>query len=173
VSEDDSGDKLNNNNQMKTQRTIATIATIALSSTFALAGYEKEVRFDDCPAPVRETILANSRDGKIEEVELISIEDKKIYIAEVDLPRDIDLKVFVNGDGSLLKTREDVRNEEIPAFVGELARELGGTVDDVEKETTGKTVTYHVDIERTGAPDLDVVLDASGKVIEKTEEAGD
>jgi uncharacterized membrane protein YkoI len=154
-------------------KTLQTIAIIALSSTIAFAGYEREVRLDDCPAPVRETILANSRDGKIDEVELIGIEDKKIYIAEVDLPRDIDLKVFVNGDGSLLKTREDVRNDEIPAFVGELARELGGTVDDVEKETTGKTVTYHVDIDRNGAPDLEVVLDVSGKVIKKTEETED
>jgi uncharacterized membrane protein YkoI len=154
-------------------KTLQTIAIIALSSTFALAEYEKEVRLDDCPSPVRETIIANSREGKVDEVEIITIEDKKIYIAEVDLPRDIGLKVFVNGDGSLLKTREDVRKDEIPAFIGEVARELGGTVDDVEKETaTGKT-TYHVDIDRTGAPDLDVVLDASGKVIEKTEEAGD
>ncbi|MFM2198434.1 MAG: hypothetical protein RLZZ505_1866 [Verrucomicrobiota bacterium] len=154
-------------------KTLHTIASIALSSTLAFAEYEKEIRLDDCPAPVRETIQANARDGKIDEIELISIGEKRIYIAEVDLPRDIDLKVFVNGDGTLVKTREDVRNDGIPAFVGQVAGELGGTVEDVEMETAGKTVTYHVDIERQGAPDLDVVLDAAGKVISKTEEADD
>jgi uncharacterized membrane protein YkoI len=154
-------------------KTIHIIASIALGSMPAFADYDQDIRLDDCPAPVRETIQANARDGKIDEIEIISIGDKRIYIAEVDLPRDIDLKVFVNGDGSLVKTREDVRNDEIPVFVGEAAKQLGGTVDDVEKETAGRTVTYHVDIERLGAPDLDVVLDASGKVISKTEEADD
>lgn len=152
---------------------IQTIAAIGITTMFANADLEKEVRLDDCPAPVRETLVANSRGGKIDEVDLIELGGKQIYIAEVDLPRDIDLKVYVNGDGTLVKTREDVRNDEIPGFVNTVVTELGGRLDDVEKETMGKTVTYHVEVDLAGKPDVDVVLDADGKVISKTEEIDD
>lgn len=152
---------------------IQTIAAMGLTATLAHADFEKEVRLDDCPAPVCETIIANSREGKIDDIDLITIDDKQIYIAEVDLPRDIDLKVYVNGSGSLVKTREDVRNDEIPGFVNDIVKELGGRADDVEKEIKGETITYHVDIDRNGQPDLEVVLDGSGKVLSKTEEIDD
>lgn len=152
---------------------IQTIAIVGLTTTFASADLEREVRLDDCPAAVRETIVANSRDGRIDEIDLIAIGENKMYIAEVDLAQDTDLKVYVNADGSLVKTREDVRNQEIPAFVNTIVSELGGRADDVEKETTGKTVTYHVDVDRTDAPDLEVVIDGQGKVLSKTEEIDD
>lgn len=155
---------------MKTTR---TLTTLALTATLAAADAGKEIRLDACPQAVRETITAHARDGKVEEVDLIEIEDKRIYIAEVDLPRDIDLKIFVDGIGALLKTREDVAKGEEPAFIEGIVAKTGGTLDDVEKETAGEKVTYHVGIDRRGAPDLDVVVSASGEVISQTEDADD
>jgi hypothetical protein len=45
-------------------------------------------------------------------------------------------------------------------------------VDDVDKETAGQTVTYHVEIDRHGAPDLEVIVSADGAILKQTEEAG-
>lgn len=150
-----------------------SIAIMALTTAFASADIEKEVRLGDCPEPVRKTLEANAREGRIDEIEMISIADKQIYIGEVDLPEDIDLKIFVNGDGSLMKTREDVRGAAIPQFVTNAVKEMGGMADDVEKEIAGKDVIYHVDVELTGKPDLEVVFDSEGNVVSKTEEIED
>jgi uncharacterized membrane protein YkoI len=151
--------------------TLQTITALAFTTMLASADIERrEIRIEDCPASVQTTVKANARGGVIDEVDLIAIEGKQIYIAEVELPRDRDLKIYVSGNGSLVKTREELSLREMPAFIRDAVREYGGTIDDVEKETAGRTVTYHVEIERKAIPDIDVVLSAEGAVISETEE---
>ena len=83
--------------------TIKTIAALALTTGFASADIDRrELHLHECPASVQATIEANARGGMIEEVDLIAIEGKEIYIAEVELPRDLDLKIYVSGNGSLV-----------------------------------------------------------------------
>lgn len=152
-------------------KTITTLSVLALTTALASAGIERaELRIEECPAAVQTTVEAHARGGVIDEVDLIAIEGKEIYIAEVELPRDRDLKIYVSGNGSLVKTREELSLRELPAFIRDVTREYGGTLDDVEKEVADGQVTYHVEIDRKGMPDLDVVLNAEGGVIRETEE---
>lgn len=152
--------------------TLKTLAALAFTTVLASADIERrEMRIGECPVSVQSTIEASARGGIIEDVDLIAIEGKQIYIAEIELPRDRDLKVYVSGNGSLVKTREELSLRELPAFIRDVAREFGGTLDDVEKEVAGGKVTYHVEIDRTGIPDIDVVLNAEGGVISEAEEA--
>ena len=116
------------------------------------------------------TVEAHARGGVIDEVDLIAIEGKQIYIAEVELPRDRDLKIYVSGNGSLVKTREELSPRELPAFMRDVAREHGGTIDDVEKEVAAGVVTFHVEIDRKGMPDMDLLLNAEGGVIREMED---
>ena len=154
---------------MKT--TIQAIAALASATAFASADLERrELSIHDCPAAVQATVEAHARGGHVEEVDFIAIEGKRIYIAEVELPRDIDLKIYVNGGGVLVKTREDIPLRAVPAFVRDAVRGYGGTLDDVEKETAAGKVTWHVEIDRKGLPDLDLVLNAEGGVIGETED---
>jgi uncharacterized membrane protein YkoI len=156
---------------MNTKTTIQSIAALAFTTMLASADIERrEIRIEDCPAAVQATVRANARGGTIDDVDLIAIEGKQIYIAEVELPRDRDLKIYVSGNGALVKTREELSLREMPAFIRGAVREYGGTIDDVEKESAGGTVTYHVEIDRKGIPDIDVVLSAEGAVISETEE---
>lgn len=151
--------------------TLQIITTFAFTTMLASADIERrELLLEDCPGSVQTTVRANARGGVIDEVDLIAIEGKQIYIAEVELPRDRDLKIYVSGNGSLVKTREELSLREMPAFIRDAVREYGGTIDDVEKETSGRTVTYHVEIDRKAIPDIDVVLSAEGAVISETEE---
>lgn len=152
-------------------KTIATITILALTTVLASAGIERaELRIEECPAAVRTTVEAHARGGVVDEVDLIAVEGKEIYIAEVELPRDRDLKIYVSGNGSLVKTREELSLRELPAFIRDVTREYGGTLDDVEKEVAGGKVTFHVEIDRKGMRDLDLVLNAEGGVIRETEE---
>jgi uncharacterized membrane protein YkoI len=149
--------------------TLLGLAIVAASAT----AYGRELHLSVCPAAVQSAIEANARGGVIDEIDLISIEGKEIYIAEVDLPLDLDLKVYVSGNGALLKTREDAPLASRPAFIRDSVREHGGTIDDVEKEIAGGKVTWHVEIDRKGIPDMNVVLNAEGGVISETEDADD
>lgn len=151
--------------------TIPIITALGFTTMLASADIDRrEMRLEDCPASVQSTVNANARGGIVDEVDLIAIEGKQIYIAEVELPRDRDLKIYVSGNGSLVKTREELSLREMPAFIRDAVREYGGTIDDVEKEIARGTVTYHVEIDRKGIPDIDVVLSAEGGVIREIEE---
>lgn len=155
-------------------KTIPTLIALACTTAFASAQVERrEVRLADCPPEVQTTVNDNARGGRIDEVDVIGIEGKTIYIAEVELPRDRDLKIYVSGNGALVKTLEDIALREAPEAVRTAVQGLGGSVDDVDKETNGETVTYHVEIDRTGEPDLDVVLAVNGAILSQTEEADD
>ena len=153
---------------------INTLIAIAFTTGLATAQTERrEIRLAECPAAIQATVQANARGGAVEEVDLIAIDGKQIYIAEVELPRDRDFKIYVSGNGSLVKTREDILLREAPEPVRSAALALDGSVDDVDKDVTGNTVTYHVEVDRHGMADLDVILSEDGKVLSQTEEAGD
>lgn len=151
---------------MKT--TLLSFAFISLVGHAAAA----EVKLADCPAPVQATIQQNSRDGRIDEIESYSIQGKMLYVAEVELAAGRDLKIHVAADGALVKTREDAALAEVPEAVRKAVEGKlnGGIADDVDKETAGQTVTYHVEIDRKGAPDTNLTIDSAGKVLSETEE---
>lgn len=157
---------------MKTMKSL--MHTLVFCALVAPAG-AKDVKLADCPPAVRATIEGNKRDGRIDEVDRYLIEGKTLYVAEVDLPGDRDLKIHVGADGGLLKTREDIALAEIPAAVNRVVTDklADGKVDDVDKEIAGKTVTYHVEIDRKADADLKLVLAEDGKVLSETEEIDD
>ncbi|MES2438324.1 MAG: hypothetical protein V4584_04635 [Verrucomicrobiota bacterium] len=151
--------------------TIASLVLITAAGP-AMAG---EIPLADCPAAVQATIRQNLRGGLLDEVESYSIQGKELYIAEVEFPDDRELKIHVAADGALIKIREETALAEIPEVVRKaIDSKLGdGTLDDVEKETVGRTVTFHVEIEREGAPDLNLVIDAEGGILSEVEDSED
>ncbi|WP_367874445.1 hypothetical protein [Luteolibacter sp. Populi] len=148
------------------------IIAIALFPFVASARDLREIRLEECPQAVQSTVRDNARDGRIDEVDLIEIEGNTIYIAEAEFAQDRDMKIYVSGSGALIKTVEDVPLAEVPAVVAEAARKLG-SIDEVDKETRGGTVTYHVEVDRPGQRDLDLEIAANGAILKQTEEAKD
>ncbi|MCU0797497.1 MAG: hypothetical protein MUF31_16375 [Akkermansiaceae bacterium] len=146
------------------------LTAIALTAATATA---RELAIHECPQPVRSTIESNARGGMIEEVDWVAINGKEIYVAEVDLPRDTDLKIYVAADGQLIKIREDLAFAEAPQEVRNTLGSFGGRVDDLDRETEGSTVTYYAEIERSGQSDLKLTLDASGRVTQQYEDHDD
>lgn len=155
---------------------IKTLAAIALcgsvlATTTALA---KDLKLADCPPAVQEVIQKNLRSGKLDSVKKLTVDGRTLFLADVDLAGDEDLKVYISEAGELLKTREDVRPADAPAAVMEAAKKLvpeGGKLDDVEKETAGGKTTYLVEIDRPNAPDLEVTMSADGAVLSQKDEA--
>jgi len=151
-------------------------ALAALLASASLTAYAGDIDLKSCPAAVQQTIQANSRDGKLDEIDVIKIEDRTLYVADVDLPGDKDLKIHVSGEGKLLKTREDVAASELPPAVAGAVDKLaaaGGRLDDVDKEVADGKTTYHVEIDRSGSADLKAVVAEDGAVLSQAEEVND
>lgn len=152
-----------------------TIALLALAgATFTL--HAADLKLEDCPPAVQETIRAQARDGRIDDIDQITIENRTIYVAEVESAPDRDLDVHVAADGKLLKTREDADFAALPAPVQEAAKKLvpaGGSIDSVDKEVANGVTTYEVEIERPQAADLEVIFSESGAVVSQREDVQD
>ncbi len=144
---------------------------LAIIST-TLASQAAEIRLTDCPPEVQKTIQQNSRDGRIDDIESYSIQGKMLYVADVEIAANHDLKIHVAADGALVKIREDVILADAPEAVRKAieSKLSGGKADDVDRETVGDTVTYYVEINRKGAPDLDLTISSDGKVLSEIED---
>lgn len=149
----------------------SSILTAGLFSlAFVAPALAREIKLTDCPQPVQSAITSNTRDGRVDEIEMVQIQGKTVYIAEIDLKGEVDLNLHVSSDGKLVKTVEDIRLSAAPEAVRSALKALGGHVDDIDMITVGSTVTYDADVERHGQPDLDVVVSAEGKIIRQTED---
>ena len=145
---------------------------IALLCTPAFAGHD-DLQLDQCPPAVQAAIREHSRGGPVDDIDRIGIEGNMIYRGEVELPRDQELKIYVSANGALLKTVEEIALAEAPEAVRRAVQDQGGSIDDVAREAKGQIVTYHVEIDRHGQPDLDLVLDENGAILSRIEEGGD
>src|SRR5687767_2438543 len=135
--------------------------------------FAKDIPLAKCPAEVQATIRSHARDGKIDEVESLAIEGRRMFIAEVKFPGDRELKIYVLANGALFKTREDVRLEDTPAKVQEAAQHLveaEGKVDDVVKimDADGKE-SYEVEMKHKGQREVKIVFAADGTVLSQKE----
>lgn len=135
----------------------------------------KDIPLSKCPQAVQETIRRYSRGGKIEEVESLRIQGRQMFIAEVELAGDKDLKIYVLSSGTLVKTREEIKLDDSPATVQEATRKLvppGGHVDDVTRTTESDGAqTYEVEIERPGTGDLTIVFSPDGVILSRKEKS--
>lgn len=148
------------------------VTTLSATASFAFAD---DIRLEECPPAVQQTIQANLRDGKLDDVEVIKVEDRTLYVADVDLPNGHDVKVHINGEGKVLKTVEDLPPGSLPPAVTAAAEKIanGAKLDDIDKIVTDGVTTYRVEIDRKGVPDLRVIFDESGTVLSQKEESKD
>lgn len=150
---------------------IVLITAATLRASMANA---EEISLTACPPAVQETIRQNQRAGVLDEVKVISIEGRSLYLAEVKLAGDRDLKIQVSSDGSLLKTREEIPLAELPAAVKEAAAKLvpaGGSIDDVEREVAAGKTTYRLEIDRPQTRDLKLHLAEDGAVLNQRDDS--
>lgn len=133
----------------------------------------RELRLDQCPATVRETILQNARNGTIEEVEQIRFASETLYVADVEQSNGTDLEIHVGASGKLIETREDITGKELPAAVLNRLNTFEGKASDFERHIKEGKTTYEAELDRNGRPDLLIRLDEAGNLLEETEEYDD
>lgn len=161
---------------MKTSPSLLSLSFLAVLAISPWAARADGIALSACPAPVQKTIEQNLRGGTLDEIESITIEGRTLYVADVDLSRDHDLKIHVAADGALVRLKEDIDLSKAPEAVRDAAKKLvpaGGRIDDVDKESAGGKVTYHVEIDRPNTSDLKVVFSPEGAILSQREDHDD
>lgn len=140
-----------------------------LIAAFTLSLSAKEVALDKCPKEVQTTITKNLKAGTLNEVELKTVRGTTLYVADIDLPNRRDLKIYVEPNGALLKTEEEITFSELPTAVKATvkSKQGQGKIGDVDRVTFKKSITYLVEIDFDGVPDLKLTIAADGKIIEE------
>ena len=155
---------------MKTTNTILTFSA-ALAIFAAAADHQHCPRFQSAPEAVRKTVLAEARDGVIDELEIHRIEGRAIYVAEVEHPAD--LKIHVDESGRLIRVSEEIDATQLPQAVRAAIDAENGRIDDLEKQTADGKVTYLAEIELPGNIEVELVISAEGKVASRIEKQDD
>lgn len=163
---------------MKSLTVLYPIAVLlGLSSSGFAADFlkKREIRPDQAPPSVQTSIQEHLQNGKLDELEKVTLDGKTIYIAEIKLPQKRDLDLYFAEDGSLIKSAEEIDLADVPAAVRTAVEALAATngkIDEIDKITVGGTVTFHFEIDRRG-PDLHLVVSPDGQVLEERTEADD
>jgi len=132
---------------------------------------------DDSPKqlpPEVSAIVSQHLDGgHVDDIKVIRIDERTLYVVKIDLPGPHERKVHVTGDGILLKTVQKVRLPDLPAPVratvdGILAKR--GRFDGADRVTADEKVEYHIELDLPGRVELELVLSDTGEVISRREE---
>lgn len=145
------------------------VAVLALALV-AVSGAEasQKVALSTCPEPVRTTIYDNLHGGKVDEIKRIAVDDRVLYLVEIDRKGAKDIKLHISGGGTLLKTVEEVRMRDVPPGVRESIDTItaaGGRASDIDRVVIEDRVEYHVEIKRPKSRKLRFIFDESGYLL--------
>ncbi len=151
---------------------ITTVVLSSLVSAGTKGDDEQEVKFADCPAPVRKTLQAEAKGFKIETVTKEPGDDETIYWAEAA----VDGKTYAIGvleDGTLTEMNLAVDDDEItfdrcPSEVQATFRReaFGAKIEAVGKDMKYGVAVYEAVVTHAGKS-YEIVVSADGVLVEK------
>ncbi len=128
------------------------------------------------PAPVREAVQRELRDGRLHRLKAVTTDDRTTYQADIEFPGDLDVELVLLADGQLIRKLQEFDVKSAPAAAREaLLRHAGkdARLEDMAIITEGGKVTYEGEFERPGLADLKVLVAADGTLISQEEEVED
>ena len=150
---------------MKPKILFMAMAALAVPAGGAAAD---EIRLEDCPATVQQAVLVNSRDGRVDDIELSP--DGQTYEVEVNLPRLRERQLRIAPDGAVLETVEDIDLAEAPEPVRRVVEAEtvgGGRLEEMEKKTTADAVMFFAEIDLPDGRDLYLEVSDKGSILNR------
>lgn len=126
------------------------------------------IRLEDCPAAVQQAILANSRDGRVDDIDLSP--DGKTYEVEINLPRLRERELRIAVDGAMVETIEDIDLSDAPesvrrAIEGEIT--AGARLEEFERKTTSGATVFLAEIDLPDDRDLYLEVSDKGSILNR------
>ncbi len=155
-----------------------TIIYPIIATALTLTANARDIRFEDCPAGVRQSIEAKLEGGRIDDIESVILNGNTRYIVDIEGPGRRDLTLRLSPSGRILIESEDLTLKQCPTKVRKaieqaVAMKAGWSIDDIDQVTNSKGVRFHVDIDRRGQRDLKLVISSNGSVIKRQVERFD
>jgi hypothetical protein len=147
-------------NQNLTNMKKIILLTLALLST--LISFAQDLTNTEVPSIVLNTFKQKFPKAVDVEWEL----KNKVYKVEFETDRQ-DHEVWINGDGSIVKHKQDLKASDLPKDVtASIALNYKGyRIDDVAKVIAGAKTLYKVELKK-GSNELDLFFEPDGKVVE-------
>lgn len=158
-------------NRRKSPRTIFLLAVAAIGVAAPLFAGDESLK--QISAEVQAQIQGNLGGGHVDDLKVIRIDDRLLYIVEVDLPGPRKRKLHLTGEGTLLKIVDKMRLQDLPPAVRAAMEPVlasKGRFDGADRVTADGKVEYHLDFDLPGRVELQLVLSETGEVISRREE---
>ncbi len=129
--------------------------------------------FEASPAAVRAAILKAAGSGRVEKVRAVRRGEQTLYLADIDLVGDYDLKLQLLASGEIVRRTDELPVDAMPAPVRQTMASLAGKsgiIDEVKKVTEGGKTHFKAEIDRPGLPELDVKVAPDGTLLEQKED---
>jgi hypothetical protein len=147
-------------------------------AAIATSANAREIRLEDCPVGVQRSIEAKLEGGRVDDIESVIRNGKIRYVVDIEGPVRRDLTVHMSPSGRVIFESEDLTFRQCPVEVQKtisrlLKMKVSWSLDDIDQVTNSKGTRFHVDIDRRGRLDLDLVISSDGVVLSRKVERFD
>lgn len=142
---------------------------IILAITTGLFLFAGSVIAQDIPQSEVPSVILNKFKSEFPKAKDIEWETKAdLYNVEFEIGRSADHEIWYDKSGNQVKHKEDISKNQLPkAVTNTLQKDFKGyRIDDVEKFTTGSTVSYKMEL-NSMTKDWDIEIDSNGKILKQ------
>ena len=146
------------------------VMALALNAGGMALADDNEIAFTKLPAPVQAAARTQLNGGEIkEEAKTVVADGRVLYVVQVDHDKSGPVLYHIDPAGAVLKSSESIELKAVPVNVQAAAKQLLGKGDELDDkariETYNGIVSYEVEIDRDGMPDLKVGISIDGVVL--------
>ena len=135
----------------------------------------EDISLEDCPRSVANTALKNLESGRIRRILTAQGRHRPFYYVELEVSGNLERKLQISEDGTLLGRVESIRKSELPRCVQSAVTEFlveGARFDTADHVYTSESEEFHVELDLGDDLDLHLFLDETGALL-RQHEVGD
>lgn len=127
-------------------------------------GFSQKIQKNQIPSVILNQF--NSQFPKATDIEWKMVGE--FYKVEFETSRDVDHDVWYNVEGKMVKHKEELSARNLPTPIKEYVKKhySGYKIDDVDKITEGKTITYKVEVEKYDR-EINLYFNENGTLIQQ------
>jgi uncharacterized membrane protein YkoI len=131
---------------------------------------EEELPLDQVPKAVLDAIKAKFPHAKLTEASKETADGKTNYEVAFEF-KEQDYTVSATADGKITEIEREIEIKDLPKAVSEAIKKKypGAKMEEAEEVTADNKTTYEVVVETAAKKDVQVTVDASGKILKEEE----
>jgi len=146
------------------------IAFSLVAANSPASGKEEEIPLDQVPKVVVDAVKARFPGAKLTDAVKESENGKTTYEVELEY-KDQEYTVSATADGKITEIEREIEIDDLPKAVVDAIKKKypGAEMEGAEEITVDDKTTYEVVIETADEKDVEVTVDASGKIVKEEE----